>query len=101
MRQLHVYVKRVLREGSKRECAKTAVTCFEIRKLEKALWAFARGRGIEPTNNVVEPALRHAERWPRFGGGSIDPVTLAGPADRCGDPSARRPRPVHEMFYSR
>jgi transposase len=49
-------------------CVKTAATCFEILKVEEGLWAFARVKGVEPTNNAVERALRHAVIWRRISG---------------------------------
>jgi transposase len=63
-------VKQALSEGSKCSCAKTAATCFEILKVEEGLWAFARVKGVEPTNNAVERALRHAVIWRRISGGT-------------------------------
>lgn len=63
-------VKQALLEGSKCSCAKTAATCFEILKVEEGLWAFARVKGVEPTNNAVERALRHAVIWRRISGGT-------------------------------
>jgi transposase len=63
-------VKQALEEGSRCPCAKTAATCFEILKVEEGLWAFARVKGVEPTNNAVERALRHAVLWRRISGGT-------------------------------
>jgi transposase len=63
-------VKRALEEGSRCSCAKTAATCFEILKVEEGLWTFARVEGVEPTNNAVERALRHAVIWRRISGGT-------------------------------
>jgi transposase len=70
MRRLGREVKQVLEEGSQCSCAKTAATCFEILKVEEGLWAFARIKGVEPTNNAVERALRHAVIWRRISGGT-------------------------------
>jgi transposase len=70
MTRLRREVKQALREGSRCSCAKTAATCFEILKVEEGLWAFARDQGVEPTNNAVERALRHAVIWRRIGGGT-------------------------------
>lgn len=70
MRRLRRAVKGALEAGSKCPCARTAATCFEILKVEEGLWAFARMRGIEPTNNVAERALRHAVIWRRISGGT-------------------------------
>ncbi|WP_406696325.1 transposase [Singulisphaera sp. Ch08] len=70
MSRLRREVKRVLQEGSRSSCAKTAATCFEILKVEEGLWTFARVRGVEPTNNVAERSLRHAVIWRRISGGT-------------------------------
>jgi transposase len=70
MSRLRREVKRALWEGSRCPCAKTAATCFEILKVEEGLWAFARVKGVEPTNNAVERALRHAVLWRRTSGGT-------------------------------
>ena len=37
--------------------------CRNLRKLEPALWTFARVDGIEPTNNLAERMLRPAVIW--------------------------------------
>ena len=63
-------VRRALQEGVRCPCTKTAATCFEILKVEEGLWTFARGKGVEPTNNAVERALRHAVIWRRISGGT-------------------------------
>jgi transposase len=70
MHRLRREVKQTLSEGSRCPCAKTAATCFELLKVEEGLWAFARVKGIEPTNNIVERALRHAVIWRRISGGT-------------------------------
>jgi transposase len=70
MSRLRREVKRALEDGSGCSCAKTAATCFEILKVEEGLWAFARVKGVEPTNNAVERALRHAVIWRRISGGT-------------------------------
>src|SRR3954452_14997071 len=70
MSRLRREVKRALEDGSRCSCARTAATCFEILKVEEGLWAFARVKGIEPTNNAVERALRHAVLWRRISGGT-------------------------------
>jgi len=69
MNHLRREVKQALVDGSQCLCAKTAATCFEILKVEEGLWTFARVRGVSPTNNVVERALRHAVIWRRISGG--------------------------------
>lgn len=70
MSRLRREVKPALEDGSRCSCAKTAATCFEILKVEEGLWAFARVPGVEPTNNAVERALRHAVIWRRISGGT-------------------------------
>jgi len=70
MTRLRPEVKQALEEGSRCSCAKTAATCFEILKVEEGLWAFTRVRGIDPTNNAAERALRHAVIWRRISGGT-------------------------------
>ena len=70
MSRLRREVKQALLEGSRCPCAKTAATCFEILKVEEGLWTFARVKGVEPTNNAVERALRHAVIWRRISGGT-------------------------------
>jgi transposase len=37
---------------------------------EQHLWTFLRVRGIEPTNNAAERALRHAVLWRKSSGGT-------------------------------
>lgn len=70
MRRLRREVSQALEDGSRCSCAKTAATCFEILKVEEGLWSFARVRGIEPTNNAAERALRFAVIWRRISGGT-------------------------------
>jgi transposase len=70
MSRLRREVKHALEDGSRCSCATTAATCFEILKVEEGLWAFARVQGVEPTNNAVERALRHAVIWRRISGGT-------------------------------
>ena len=70
MARLRGEVKQALEEGSRCSCAKTAASCFEILKVEEGLWSFARVKGVEPTNNAVERALRHAVIWRRISGGT-------------------------------
>ena len=49
---------------------KTAATCRMLLEGEEHLWTFLRVRGIEPTNNVAERALRHAVLWRKMSGGT-------------------------------
>ena len=70
MTRLRREVRQALEEGSRCGCAKTSATCFEILKVEEGLWTFARVKGIEPTNNAAERALRFAVIWRRISGGT-------------------------------
>src|SRR3954466_2063050 len=63
-------VKAALGGSQRCGCVKTAATCFEILKVEEALWTFVRVEGVEPTNNGPERALRHAVIWRRVSGGT-------------------------------
>jgi transposase len=66
-------VKELLDEGSDCRSSKTAGTCRQIRMVEATLWTFVRVRGVEPTNNEAERALRRAVLWRRksFGTQSV------------------------------
>jgi transposase len=70
MVRLRREVRHALEEGLQCGCAATASTCWEILKVEEGLWTFARVRGIEPTNNAAERALRFAVIWRRISGGT-------------------------------
>ena len=70
MTRLRREVRQALEEGSRCGCAKTSATCFEILKVEEGLWTFARVKGIDPTNNAAERALRFAVIWRRISGGT-------------------------------
>ncbi len=70
MTRLRREVRQALSEGSRCGCARTSASCFEILKVEEGLWAFARVKGIEPTNNAAERALRFAVIWRRISGGT-------------------------------
>jgi transposase len=61
--ELRPWVRSRLEAGSACSCAKTAGTCRELLAVEPALWTFVRAKGIEPTNNAAERALRHAVQW--------------------------------------
>jgi transposase len=50
--------------------AKTLRTCQQLLKWEAALWTFVEHRGVEPTNNPAEQALRSAVIWRRLSFGS-------------------------------
>jgi transposase len=62
-RFLRSWVGYYLKKGSAGACAKTAAVCRELLRLEPALWTFVSVRGVEPTNNAAERALRHAVLW--------------------------------------
>lgn len=66
-------VKELLAEGSDCRSSQTRGTCRQIRAVESALWTFVRARGVEPTNNAAERALRRAVLWRRksFGTQSV------------------------------
>ena len=70
MRERRGRVAATLRRGSRCPCVRTSATCREILKVEEGLWTFARVKGIEPTNNAAERALRHAVIWRRVSGGT-------------------------------
>lgn len=61
--RLRRHLRTALRDGAQSGCARTAGTCAEILKVERALWTFVRVAGVEPTNNAAERALRHAVQW--------------------------------------
>src|SRR6266496_1603004 len=63
MRWLRQAVRGELEAGTQSACGKTAATCRELLAMEPALWTFIRVPGIDPTNNAVERALRHAVQW--------------------------------------
>jgi transposase len=58
-------VKELLNEGSECRSSKTRGACRRIRTVESALWRFVRVKGVEPTNNAAERALRRAVLWRR------------------------------------
>jgi transposase len=58
-------VKKLLEAGSRSGHKKTGRTCQRIIKVEKSLWTFVRVKGVEPTNNAAERALRRAVLWRR------------------------------------
>jgi len=63
-------VRQALGRGVSCASAKTAATCRMLLEGEEHLWTFLRVRGIEPTNNVAERALRHAVLWRKSSGGT-------------------------------
>jgi transposase len=63
-------VKQALSRGVSCASEKTAATCRMLLEGEEHLWTFLRVRGIEPTNNAAERALRHAVLWRKSSGGT-------------------------------
>lgn len=57
-------------KGERSARSRTAGTCRELLKVERAMYLFARVAGVEPTNNRAERALRHAVLWRRVSFGS-------------------------------
>lgn len=58
-------VTELLAAGSECRSSKTRGTCRQIQAVESALWTFVRVKGVEPTNNAAERALRRAVLWRR------------------------------------
>jgi len=63
-------VRQALGRGAPCVSEKTAATCRSLLEGETHLWTFLRVRGIEPTNNAAERALRHAVLWRKMSGGT-------------------------------
>jgi transposase len=63
-------VRQALGRGASCASGKTAATCRMLLEGEEHLWTFLRVRGIEPTNNAAERALRHAVLWRKSSGGT-------------------------------
>ena len=63
-------VRQALGRGVSCPSEKTAATCRMLLEGEEHLWTFLRVRGIEPTNNAAERALRHAVLWRKSSGGT-------------------------------
>jgi transposase len=63
-------VRQALDRGAACASEKTAATCRNLLEGEEHLWTFLRVRGIEPTNNSAERALRHAVLWRKSSGGT-------------------------------
>jgi transposase len=63
-------IRQALGRGASCASGKTAATCRELLAGEAHLWTFLRVRGIEPTNNAAERALRHAVLWRKMSGGT-------------------------------
>jgi transposase len=63
-------VRQALDRGAACASEKTAATCRSLLEGEEHLWTFLRVRGIEPTNDSAERALRHAVLWRKSSGGT-------------------------------
>lgn len=70
MRSLIRRVDGHLDEGSKCGDAKTQRTCKKLLKAKIALWTFVRIKGVEPTNNSAERAVRHGVLVRKLSGGT-------------------------------
>jgi transposase len=62
--------RQALGRGALCTSERTAATCRSLLEGEEHLWTFLRVRGIEPTNNAAERALRHAVLWRKSSGGT-------------------------------
>jgi transposase len=69
-RPIRFGVRQALARGASCTSKKTAATCRNLQEGEEHLWTFLRVRGIEPTNNTAERALRHAVLWRKSSGGT-------------------------------
>jgi transposase len=63
MQAVEHQVGQLLRQGTACDHSKTAGTCRDILKREKALWTFVRVEGVEPTNNLAERQVRPGVLW--------------------------------------
>jgi len=66
-------LERFLRWGAASTEPKAAALCHDVLKRYGCLWTFTRIRGIEPTNNRAERALRKAVLWRKGSFGSDSP----------------------------
>lgn len=60
---LRCELRELLEAGARSSHEKSAGKCRDMLKHEKAMWTFVRRRGLEPTNNAAERALRQAVIW--------------------------------------
>lgn len=67
---LQARLGRLLRRGQQNPDGKAVGLCRELTKWWPALWTFARMKGVKPTNNVSERALRPAVLWRKGSFGS-------------------------------
>ena len=63
-------VRRWLETGACLDHDQTAGTCRRLLRHWPILWTFTRFDGVEPTNNAVERALRHAVIWRKLSYGT-------------------------------
>jgi transposase len=63
-------VRQALGRGASCASEKTVATYRMLLEGEEHLWTLLRVRGIEPTNNAAERALRHAVLWRKSSGGT-------------------------------
>lgn len=63
LQQQRAWFRATLEDGLRSGCRATEAFCRDLLRLEPALWTFARHRGVDPTNNRVERALRPAVVW--------------------------------------
>ena len=62
---LHADLHALLTTGLTVPQAKTRRLCKNLLKLEPALWIFVTVRGVDPTNNAADRAVRRAVLWRR------------------------------------
>lgn len=67
---IRLRVERLLAQGAVCGHAKTEGTCRRLLDERQALWTFTRIRGLQPTNNEAERALRKAVLWRKCSFGS-------------------------------
>jgi transposase len=67
---IHEEVRTLLGRGAGCGCATTAGVCRALLAVEPALYTFAAVKGVEPTNNAAERALRHAVCWRKTSNGT-------------------------------
>ena len=63
MVQIRRRLRHLLMEGAQCRDKPVRATCRELLKLFPALWTFAYVKGVEPTNNAAERAIRPAVIW--------------------------------------
>lgn len=68
--QVKALMRLALRQGVECGHARTAGTCRELLAGEENLWTFTRIKGVEPTNNAAERAVRHGVIMRKISGGT-------------------------------